>query len=325
MAQTYENRARNLSAAYAYANHPNMMANISFNAPLDDYTASVIRSASGKANQALREYRYSSNTINPQTGVQFNNPNPLPFDPTPEQIQECQNLVNQQYGSASSVAKSNAYRSCIARLPYKNIITQHVGQSGGVMLYTTIKSRQSNFNNIISSKDNQQARWVAQASASTGLSQIQILDVLAVSVMDQLGEEPETIDRELGPYMRNLSSFGAKSIVPGTPNPDIDLRLPKNNTQLKGGDLLTTIINLAITIVQFFINFKKRNDEARRRDQAFAQTPPVEENFIMKCYDLNGINVDCDEESATIKRCLEAISPIAIGLGLVGLWAISRS
>lgn len=239
-------------------------------------------------------------------GLQNLNNDPLPFAATQAQLRECLNEAKRRYPEAGR-ARTTFYQSCVARIPYKNIITEHVGQSGGVLLYTTIKTSQSNFNQVVSQKDSLQGQWVAQAAASTRIPQIQVLDVLKISVIDQFGETPENLEAGFRNFIAPINSIDAEVITQGTKTPDILLTtggsaLPTT----KAGAIVNLILNIARVVVNLFKKFKERNAEAKRREQAFADTPQIEENFVMRCFDFNGVQQDCTTSGeGQIQKCFD--------------------
>lgn len=287
--------------ATTFASHiPNLHSSgASPNVYSDNYTENILNKAKYQNSPILRQSQPLF-----QNGLASLSNNPSIFAPTAEQIQACSDEATRIYGTSSSRSKTQWYRSCISRLPYKNLIVNLIGEAGGVMLYTTIKNSNSNFNSIIKEKDIKQSEWVRSAAVATGLPELQVLDVLSISVMDQLGESPDKIEEGLRNFMLPLSDPNSTNIVAQTQTPNIfqtgGSALPKSNEQR----IAELIINIAIIIVKLFKNVKAKNEQAKL-EAAFTDINSIDDSILMKCWDMNGIAQDCSVEGDQIRRCYD--------------------
>ncbi len=305
LAKKWTNRANDIARVMPHIHNIEGMNNYIAISNSDSYLQKIIRDCGTKTRPALREDPKRQGA----QGLAAFNGSPLSFDPTEEQIQGCIDFYDKVYGPSSSRAKTAAIQSCIAKLPYQNIIQQHIAKSGAAMLYTVIKTSSSNFNNDIRKKDNLQAQWARNASIATGLPEVQVLRHLQINLMEEWGEMPETIEHSLRPFMTNTSAGNAQNIVPQTKTPDIILPTGGlggsgvlGTGLTTGNPLIDTIINIAALLVKAFIAFKRRNDEAKAREEAFRNTPTIEEDIIMKCWDFNGVETDCSLSSQVAVR-----------------------
>ncbi len=304
------NRAKNLEQLVPNLHDPLAVQNLLTNLSADNWTQNHVNHNRFSTSPALRQdQRIASFSLNGLANL--NNNDSLPFAATQEQIDACLAEADRRYGTSSSRSKTEYIRTCLSRIPYKNIITEHIGKSGGVLFYTTIKNSQSVFNPAISAKENLQFNWVRDAAIATNLPTIQVQDVLAISVMEQFGETPANLEEGLRNFMAPIGSPNAQFIQPQTQTPPIIF--PTGGSALpatsKEEQIINLIIKVTIIIVQLIQSFKKRNEEAKLREAAFAATPEVDDNFIMKCYDFNGnILPDCSVDGVASTKCFDPIT-----------------
>lgn len=272
------------------------------------------------------------------TGFAFNFNTPLPFDATEAQLQECRSVLEAQFQQEFGIAfnrvsprderKVRYFRlinECIAKIPYQNILNEHVKRNGAVAMYSLFDRDQNRLNNRAGGKQDAGDRWIANVEQITGLSFNNITQLIDTGVIDQFGVSALEVQDSYQPFFQNIN-FGGIVANPQNTSTDINIFDTNTGTQtpklVLGDDVVETIILTAGNIVAAVVStslgpyvllatalltllwnkFKDGNDKVRQRESLFIELAPGV--IVPQCSDLNGVDDNCVVPGTNNEICI---------------------